>query len=242
MKLLFLPLLFLIGNAALVQAQDTLYLNSDNKPISKKKNAHHTKITTKTDTGYVVELLNKEQVLYSKTTYKDPELKITHGYSVGYLGKTKGSEGSYVNGKQEGTWKYYHWDGNVSGVVNYKNGQKSGEEYFKPDGQKETDLTKTERLPSFPGGNKALGDFLIRTLKYPQPAKDRKVSGQVKVGFTVSTTGELQDIRVISGPDDDLNKEALRVVRWMPQWTPGVQYNRPVKVAYVLPVNFRLTL
>lgn len=240
MKYLFL-LLIVSASVSYAVAQDTLFLGSDNKPVSKKKNASHFKVITNTDTGYVVEFLDKDQFLIGKTTYKDPDLKFAHGYSVGYLGKTLGSEGRYVDGKEDGIWKYYHWDGKVSGIVTYKSGKRVNEEYFRTNGERETDLKKAEQLPSFQGGMRGLGEYLGRTLRYPPQARERNISGQVKVGFTVSTSGELLNIRVISGPDDELNREALRVVRLMPRWVPGVQFNRPVKVAYVLPVNFQLS-
>lgn len=114
MKHLFL-ILTLCGSISFAAAQDTLFLNSENKITSKKKNAIHFNLITKTDTGYVVEFINKKQLLTGKTTYKDAALKFEHGYSVSYLDKSIGSEGRYVDGKEDGIWKYYHWDGKVSG-------------------------------------------------------------------------------------------------------------------------------
>ena len=240
MKSLLFLLLYLAISVLPVQAQDTLYFNWERKPIAKKKNAEYLKVITKTDTGYVVELLNKNRELESKTTYKDPDLKIREGYHVFYRGKNKDNEGRYLNGKEDGVWKYYHHGGSIAGVVVRKEGAVVSGEYFKPNGEKETDPAKIEQLPSFPGGMKALGEYVVSALRYPRQAVIDRVSGQVKVGFTVSPIGELLDITIVSGVNDELNREAMRVVRGMPRWIPGIQFNRPVRVRYTLPVNFNL--
>jgi TonB family protein len=224
----------------LLHEQDTLYFNSENKLTTKKKNAQYFKVVSKIDSGYVVELLDKGQVLTQKTTYKDPDMKVAHGNSLSYFGKTVASQGIYVNGKEEGIWKYWRSDGSLSGIVNYKNGKRISEEYFKPNGEKEIDPKKIEQLPSFPGGPQAMAAFYSRILRYPPAARERGVTGTVKIGFNISTNGELQDIRVISGPDEELNNEALRLIKTMPRWIPAIQFNRAVKFAYVLPVSFQL--
>lgn len=92
MKHLFSLLLLFTITTAIIKAQDTLYLNSEMKAINKKKNADYFKVITKTDTGYVLEILNKEKMLENRLTYKDAELKILDGYDVSYFGKTKGHE------------------------------------------------------------------------------------------------------------------------------------------------------
>ncbi len=235
-----LTLILAAGACLSLHAQDTLYINADNKPIPKKKNAHHFKVTTITDTGYVVTLLDKNEVIYNTITYKDAQQKTKHGYSASYEGKILLSEGRYLDGEYEGLWKYYHSNGRLAGAVNYAKGKRISEEYFNPDGSPEPDLKKTERLPSFPGGMSALGAYMGRVLKYPPAAREKRITGVVKVGFTVSTTGELLNVKAVSSPHDELSDEALRVVRMMPRWIPGIQFNRPVKVAYVMPVHFQV--
>ena len=240
MKPLFSLLFLFAATTAFVKAQDTLYLNSEKKTISKKKNAAYLKVVTKTDTGYVLEFLNKQKELENKITYKDPDLKIMDGYSVYYHGKTMDHEGRYLNGKRDGVWKYYHQDGNISGVIINKDNQVVSAQYFKPSGEKETDPKKIEQLPSYPGGMNAMAEYISRNVRYPQQSRKDRITGQVKVGFTISATGEIMDIAVLSGVNDELNHEAIRAVRSMPNWIPGVQFNRPVKVRYTLPINFNL--
>ncbi|MEJ7779645.1 MAG: energy transducer TonB [Daejeonella sp.] len=240
MKHLFSLLLLFTITTAIIKAQDTLYLNSELKASSKKKNAAFFQVVTKTDTGYVAQLLNKKNELESITTYKDPELKILDGYNASYFGKAKGQEGRYLNGKRQGPWKYFRGDGSISGTLNYNNDVIVSAEYLKPNGDIETDPKKIEQLPSFPGGANAFRNYLNNTLRYPAQSREKRISGRVIVAFTVSPIGEILDVRISSGVNDELDREAMRVVRNMPRWNPGVQFNRPVRVAYVIPIAFAL--
>ncbi len=220
-------------------APDTLYLDSKHKEVQKRKQAQFLKVVTKTDTGYVQELLTSTKQLQRKTTFKDADLKVQHGYSVYYAGKAIDNEGRYENDKHEGPWKYY-FNGKVSAAVIYKDNKITSAEYFKPNGEKETDMSKVERLPSFPGGESAFGAYLTGTLKYPPEAREKRVQGRVVLEFTVTGTGQILDVDVITSVSHDIDREAVRVVRNMPLWNPGIQFGRPVKVRYKMPIFFRL--
>ncbi len=97
-----------------------------------------------------------------------------------------------------------------------------------------------EKMPSFPGGYQALFDYLEKNIKYPAKAVKNKIQGRVIVQFTVDEKGRLSDIKVVKSVDASLNAEAVRVVKSMPRWNPGMQNGEAVKVRYTLPVTFRL--
>ena len=98
-----------------------------------------------------------------------------------------------------------------------------------------------EEQPEFPGGMTALMDFLSENIKYPQISLDNGSHGRVIVRFTVNSDGSIQDVEVAeSSGDICLDKEAVRVVGMMPKWIPGREEGKPVRVKFVLPVNFRL--
>lgn len=97
-----------------------------------------------------------------------------------------------------------------------------------------------ESMPSFPGGQNALFQFLTRTIKYPVKAEEMGIQGRVIVGFVVDVDGTLNDIKVKKSVDPTLDKEAVRVVKSMPKWNPGKKSGKPVRVEYTLPVTFRL--
>ena len=97
-----------------------------------------------------------------------------------------------------------------------------------------------EKMPVFTGGYKALLSYIASNIRYPVVCAELGVSGKVYVSFVVNEFGQVVDVKVLRSPDANLSKEALRVVNNMPQWTPGFQRDKAVRVAYTIPVNFVL--
>lgn len=97
-----------------------------------------------------------------------------------------------------------------------------------------------EQQPMFPGGNTALMKYLSEHTKYPVVAQENGVQGRVTVQFVVEKDGSISDVHVLRGVDPSLDKEAVRVVKSMPRWTPGKQNGINVRVNYRVPVLFRL--
>lgn len=98
-----------------------------------------------------------------------------------------------------------------------------------------------EVLPEYPGGSAAMMRYLAQNVKYPQAAQENGRQGKVVVQFVVDTDGSIINAHVLTSVDPDLDKEALRVIKSMPRWTPGKQKGKPVRVKYTVPVNFRLS-
>ena len=98
-----------------------------------------------------------------------------------------------------------------------------------------------EVLPEYPGGSVAMMRYLAQNVKYPQAAQENGRQGKVVVQFVVDTDGSIINAHVLTSVDPDLDKEALRVIKSMPRWTPGKQKGKPVRVKYTVPVNFRLS-
>jgi len=97
-----------------------------------------------------------------------------------------------------------------------------------------------EQMPSFPGGNGALLEYLASHVKYPVVAQENGVQGRVIVSFVVEKDGSITDVRVVRSVDPSLDREAARVVSSMPRWTPGKQNGSAVRVKYNVPVMFKL--
>lgn len=97
-----------------------------------------------------------------------------------------------------------------------------------------------EQMPSFPGGISGLRTYLNQNTRYPAVAQENGVQGRVVVSFVVGKDGHISDVTVLRSVDPSLDKEAVRVIRNMPRWTPGKQGGEPVKVRYNVPVSFRL--
>ena len=98
-----------------------------------------------------------------------------------------------------------------------------------------------EEMPEFPGGMKAMMQFIADNVKYPSIAQKNGVQGRVITQFTVCKDGSITDAKVLRSVDPYLDKEALRVINAMPKWKPGKQGGQAVAVHFTVPVVFRLT-
>ena len=113
--------------------------------------------------------------------------------------------------------------------------------YTSEEYEEEQIIDVLDEQPEFPGGMQALMDFLRENMKYPRISRDSGSQGRVLVRFIVHSDGSIQDVEVAeSSGDIYLDKEAVRVVGMMPKWIPGREEGKPVRVKFVLPVNFRL--
>uniref|UniRef100_A0AB33JNL4 Energy transducer TonB n=5 Tax=unclassified Prevotella TaxID=2638335 RepID=A0AB33JNL4_9BACT len=109
-----------------------------------------------------------------------------------------------------------------------------------PKQEEEKVFEVVEQMPMFPGGPTALLQYLSSNVKYPVVAQENGVQGRVVVSFVVERDGSITDVRVVRSVDPSLDKEAQRVVRSMPRWTPGKQNGSAVRVKYNVPVSFKL--
>ncbi len=97
-----------------------------------------------------------------------------------------------------------------------------------------------QEMPEFPGGMSALLRYIAKSVRYPVIAQENRVEGRVFVTFVVNSRGEVQDVEISRGVDPALDKEAIRVIRTLPDWKPGKQRGKPANVRYTVPINFML--
>ena len=119
------------------------------------------------------------------------------------------------------------------------------EEYVAPeieeeDIQEAEIFTIVEEMPDFPGGMQKLADYLAKNIKYPQMARESGIQGRVFINFVVEPDGSISNVNVMRSLGGGCDEEAVRVVKSMPKWKPGKQRGKPVRVSYILPVNFKL--
>lgn len=98
-----------------------------------------------------------------------------------------------------------------------------------------------DQQPEFPGGTEALMNHLVKTLQYPKAAQKDGVEGKVFVVFTVKADGAIADVAVKRGVREDLDNEAVRVVKAMPKWKPGRADGKAVDAQMTLPIGFTLS-
>lgn len=101
-------------------------------------------------------------------------------------------------------------------------------------------LEVPEVMASYPGGDDALYKWLYDHIKYPSRAQDQGIQGRVMVKFVVEKDGSIGNVQITRSPDEDLSKEATRVIKMMPKWKPARQGTRTVRSYFNLPVMFRL--
>ena len=110
----------------------------------------------------------------------------------------------------------------------------------KKEEKKEEIFRSVEQMPQFPGGEAALMKYLQSHINYPPMAAENNVQGRVVVQFVVDKTGKVGEVKVVRSVDKDLDKEAVRVCKSLPKFTPGRQNGQAVSVWYTLPVTFKL--
>ena len=97
-----------------------------------------------------------------------------------------------------------------------------------------------EQTPQFPGGDKKLIEFISKNIHYPLIAQENGIQGRVIVRFVVTRTGKVDKCEVLRSLNPGCDREALRVIRLLPQWIPGKQNGENVSVWYTIPINFKL--
>ncbi len=145
--------------------------------------------------------------------------------------------------KKAGIWNYYYKSGGKSCIGHFRNDSLLTIECYKEDGTTETDSCKEEILPKAPYD---FNKFLYDNLHFPEDVRDDFQGKKLKlytraiVQFVVNESGAIENIEVIKHTLPELDSEAMRVMKLMPNWLPGKDHNRPVKTTFTLPIVFKI--
>lgn len=96
-----------------------------------------------------------------------------------------------------------------------------------------------EQMPEYPGGSKALMEYISNSLRYPTSAIAKGVGGRVLCSCIVNEEGKVTDVKVVESVNPDLDKEAIRVIENMPDWIPGKQNGKGTPVKFTFPIVFK---
>jgi protein TonB len=99
---------------------------------------------------------------------------------------------------------------------------------------------EVDQKPEFPGGEKAMYDYLRKNLEYPVLARETKLEGTVVVRFVIDKEGQVVQVEILRSPSNLFNTEALRVIQNMPAWKPASRHGRKVATYFMLPLKFDL--
>ena len=141
--------------------------------------------------------------------------------------------------KIDGTWKFYHKNGQMSSKETYSNDFLTDKLYFDEKGLSITDTTTKERDPIFPGGNKAWVKYLEKQVYFPSQFKivnaDKAV---VVVSFTINENGKIEDVDVSTPFYPEFDKIAKNAILKSPDWEPAFNHNRKIKSRVRQPITF----
>jgi TonB family protein len=155
------------------------------------------------------------------------------------------AEGKIDNGVEDG-----NWHGRINDAVGFESIFEKGKliSTSRTYGNHARDTSKSalkgfvsvEQAPDFPGGLDAFGRFLNKNVHYPPQAVKNRTQGRVIVSFVVERDGAVTNVKVARGIGDGCDEEAVRVIEMSPHWKPGIQNSVPVRVAYSVPITFKL--
>lgn len=98
-----------------------------------------------------------------------------------------------------------------------------------------------DEMPCYPGGQKALFQYITDNIKYPPIAKEQGIQGRVNLRFVVKTDGSVGEVEVLRGIHPALDEEAVRLIKSLPyKFTPGKKKGTPVNVLFIMPISFKL--
>lgn len=194
-----------------------------------------------------------------KAVFKKVVRESTDGMSTTEFVRTSDSvvvsRMQYNNGVPVGHWIRCDIDGNMLIEIDYDEVMCKQLTYLAQDGKME-DIVKdikvdssekksevftiVEEMPEFSGGQMEMYNYLAKNIIYPKYAKDNGIQGTVYMSFIILESGSIDEVCVMRSASPLLDLEAIRVVKNMPQWKPGVQRGKPVKVSFLLPLKFAL--
>jgi TonB family protein len=251
-------LVLLLSQAA--HAQDTAWYGgaSDDRPQKIRS------ITVRTDSGWRMTSYYVSGKISSISLFADDSCTIAKGNRVYYTtsgkisrrvhfdeGKASGDDTYYYdngkvlatgvdrNGGPDGEWKAWYRNGKTAAVAVFAEGKQTGAIFYEPDGGEKKDNEPFFQESAYPGGTKALYDYLDKNLQYPASAIVYNVQGVVVLQFRVTKEGNTVDLEIIQPLDPALDKEALRVVGGMRPWEPARIGGIPIETYNRLPISFK---
>ena len=259
-----LVILTLLIQSVILNAQK-VFLDENEVQISDSSTAKYYKIIEPSIDGYkelhfYMTREKESEEIYIRSSGK----YVKNGKSLSWFktGLVK-SEGNFIQGKQENMELKYYDNGQLKSRINYVGNQydKVIETFWKNGKIKRKDFYNSgkfengncydslgneikhydfETMPQYKGGDKQLISDIAYNLNYPTRSRDAGIQGRVLVRFVVNITGTISSVSILEGVSPELDEEAIRVVKTLKKFKPGIQDGDPVPVFYMVPINFNL--
>jgi len=244
LKILFKIFIFLFCFKSFSQEdfKDTVWLSNKWEESIKSK-AKFYRVYKNIDKGFLVfdRYLNGNNYEIFHASQIKPSLKY-EGYSVCYnIDGTKSARGFFNENKKRGIWTQY-FDGEKDSSVYEVMDNGKAKYIYKSPLQKEEIYTIVENPAEFRGGVAGLMKFIQENIKYPEIPRDLTLGGKAFLKFVIDEDGYVNNCEILKSTGvKQLDEEALRVVKIMPQWTPASMMGVNVKCYFNLPINFSMT-
>ena len=207
------------------QSGDRIYLNAVLEETSKSKATYYREPAGVQGDHYLGRTYSMDGVLKCEGSYVDEALRIEDGVFTFYHtnGKVE-STGRYVKGLKTGVWlRYDKW------------GRDLAEKVYDPEPLKDILYTRAEVMPEYPGGERAMIEFLRTRVQDPDGVR---MKGRATASFVVEKDGSLTEVKVTDGMGDPFDERMVDALEGSPKWRPGLDQGRPVRVQMRVPVKF----
>ncbi len=246
-----LAVLLLTGSLAAFRcnAQKIYYFDGAGRPVKEKK-ARFMQVQTKVnDTTWEFNTYRINGPRVVSLQYRDEKGLVLNGLYINYdrMGNCD-STGGYVSGRKQGQWDIYAPNGRLlkslhvrtDTLVGEKDSTQINNERKLADDSLHAVRTVVEIESAFAGGARGWLRYLNQNLRYPDDAVERKIQGTPLIGFIVAADGHIDQNRIVvfNSAEYSLDKEALRIIRLSPPWTPAVQDGRKVRSYKKQPIIF----
>lgn len=221
------------------EISNIILINKDNEVVDNIKKAKAFIVVKRFDSSFQRLDYGVHAPLQLLRTYKGSDMKILEGRYIRYRESGWIQEwGNYTDNLKEGDWYFYNDTGKVYKRIKYLKGTELETENYDLNEKEDTTTSPGDFEAEFPGGQKALVQYLIKTID-PDVAESTKKGGKIRVLFTVEKiTGKIYDIYLQKSAEFVLDEEGIRVVKLMPNWKPGLDKGKPVNAYRVQPLTF----
>ena len=177
------------------------------------------------------------QQVEDKSIYIDGKLE---GLSRSwYDNKVLKFEGSFVADSAHGDWHWYLENGRKCAYETYNYGELLGVVFWDEKGRIQEN-PQIHLEPEFPGGEKELGRFISKKIKYPADAYVQNIEGIVSVSFVIDKDGSITKVKIEESVYPSIDAMAIKTIKKQPKWKPAKLHNIPVSVRFTIPINFSI--
>jgi protein TonB len=238
MKKTLFTFIALCAIAFSLTAQTTTYYDKEGNRVARLKEANYYKTIIRTDTNRVtVKVYYKTGQLKAKVSYWHWINSTLNGKLKDWLTKLESRKDIYyLYGEMDGEAVTYWPNGKLKSKDAYKKGEFIKGQCFNDKG-KIVPHVFNQKLPQFPGDS--LFYFLARHIQYPPVYGCGGGQGRVVCAFVIEKNGNASSFTILKGLDKYFDQEAIRVLKSMPKWSPGLIAGEPVNMVFVIPVNFK---